>query len=556
MSLDLPAGQVEIPVEEGDEPQSWYSPTGGIVEINAQRVTYAGVRGTGATGSLVGTGNAPSAALTFQPSQGTNLTPNAVYGYACSFVTASGETLAGPMANYRAAVINPVAPPAVSARSRGSGSYPPGLISPGSNSFKFRVHIGYRGGAWGPFGAESGFYAWDGNDWEVYIGPRSYYTHSDGTSAYYYPALEPGGPAAPTNSVWILRWDNAGSVWHGASSDSFWISSTGYVYQCACSYDSGWQIVPSGYGGVEVHDIPISKATGVTARKIYRTVANGSALKLAGTVNNNTATAWYDDKTDAALGAAPPTSDGSGIKDDGQVLVGATALPVSATAPFEADAILSGPTPGGWARTGGMVIRYTGIANGQLTGIPASGLGAITATIRYGAQVLVQPRLIGVPATGTGALTLPIRKGDTVTIRLEQTDTAAQTAMAERLKFPGQAAVAADGIIELVITDSRLGLVELAAQIAATLTERKDPHLTLTFESRDPSLQVGRLITVNISSPPISGTFRIQRITFSEIAISGGRATVLPLKTVEATNKLYTFADLVRQLRGREGGVG
>jgi hypothetical protein len=106
-----------------------------------------------------------------------------------------------------------------------------------------------------------------------------------------------------------------------------------------------------------------------------------------------------------------------------------------------------------------------------------------------------------------------------------------------------------------VISDSRWGQVEVLAQMIATLQERKDPHRTLRFESRDPSLEVGRLITVNLSSPPISGTFRIQRITFSEIAISGAKGNPYPLRTVEATNKLYTFADLLRRLRGREGGI-
>jgi hypothetical protein len=558
VSLDLPAGQVEIPVEEGDEPQSWYSPTGGIVEINAQRVSYAGVRGTGATGALVGTGNAPSAAPSPEPQGGSSHTVGATYGYAASFVTATGETLPSPVASITIQSFSPATPPAPSARSRGAGSYPPGALSPGANQMRYSTQIQYRGNAYGPQSPTSPVYNWDGNDWEVYIGPRSYYTAPDGSSAFYYPVLEPNGPAAPTQNVTIYRIDNVGmTTWQPMSGDGFYNGSTGYVYQCACGWGSGGYVfAQSGFGSVAVRKIPISKAPGVTSRKLYRTTANGSALKLLTTIGNNTATEYGDVTADASLGVAPPTSDGSGIKDEGQVNVGATALVVSSTVPFEADAILTGPNPGGWVRTGGMVIRYTGIASGQLTGIPASGLGAITATIRYGAQVLVQPRLIGVPATGTGALTLPIRKGDTVTIRLEQTDTAAQTAMAERLKLPGQAAVAADGIIELVITDTRLGLVELAAQIAATLRERKDPHVTLTFESRDPSLQVGRLITVTIASPPISGTFRIQRIAFSEIAISGGRATVLPLKTVEATNKLYTFADLVRQLRGREGGVG
>jgi hypothetical protein len=555
-AIDLPAGQVELPVEEGDAAQSWYSPSGGLVEINAQRVTYAGVRGLGATGALVGTGNAPSAAPSPEPQGGSSHTVGATYKYGVTFVTASGETLIGPLGSILIQSFSPSAPPMITSARGRPGQYPPGLITPGANSFQFAVQIQYRGNAYGPMSPATGSYGWDGNDWEIYIGPRSYYTAPDGTSAFYYPTLEPNGPAAPTQSVLVYRYDNAGSAgWMNVSGDYFY--SSGWVYQCACSYFSqpGTVYAPSGYGSVAVRQIPISKASGVTSRKLYRTTANGSALKLLTTIGNNTDTSYGDFMADASLGAAPPTSDASGIKDEGQVLVGAAALVVSSTTPFEADAILSGPTPGGWVRVGAMVLRYTGISAGQLTGIPTAGTGSITAVIRYGAQVLVQPRLVGIPASGAGALTLPTRKGDMVTIRLEQIDTAAQNAMADRLKPPGQAAVAADGLVEFAVSDSRLGLVELAAHVAATLQERKNPHLTLRFDSRDPSLEVGRLITISITVPPIAGTFRIRRVTFREVAISGGRATVNPLRQVEATNRLYTFQNLLRQLRGREGGV-
>jgi len=73
--------------------------------------------------------------------------------------------------------------------------------------------------------------------------------------------------------------------------------------------------------------------------------------------------------------------------------------------------------------------------------------------------------------------------------------------------------------------------------------------------TRDTSVHVGRLITVSTTQPPISGTFRVQRIGFDEIAISGGLARTQPRRTVEASNKLYTFADLLRRLRGRESGA-
>src|SRR5215510_4737337 len=207
-SIDHAANSVELLIDEGDEPQSWYSPSGGTVEVNTQVINYSGVRGLGATGALVGTGNAPSAAPTPTPAAGSTHTIGATYLYATTFVTATGETLVGPTKAITIQSFSPVAPPAPSARSRGASAYPPGMISPGANQFRFYVQIQYRGGAWGPTSPQSTLYSWDGNDWEVFVGSRSYYTHSDGSSAFYYPSLEPGGPAAPTQSVAVFRIDN------------------------------------------------------------------------------------------------------------------------------------------------------------------------------------------------------------------------------------------------------------------------------------------------------------------------------------------------------------
>ena len=282
-------------------------------------------------------------------------------------------------------------------------------------------------------------------------------------------------------------------------------------------------------------------------------MANGAALKLLTTITNNTATSFADTVADGALGAAPPTSDTSAVKDEGQVLPGATSLPVSSTQPFADDV---GPAGGGgWARVGTMPVRYTGIGTGVLTGIPASGNGSITAATRYGTQVLVQPRIIGIPPIGLGAIAVAILRGDAVLIRLEKTDAAARDVMATRLATPGVAVTPDDGIIELVVSDSRFGLAELQNHIDATLLDRKDPQLTITFTSRDLSLQVGRLISVNTTQPPIVGIFRIHKIALSQIAEAGGRATVHPLKTVEASSKIYKFTDLLRRLRSMEAGV-
>ena len=545
-SVEIQPGATELPVEEGTD-KNWYAATGGQVEVGPQVLTYAGVRGRGGAGAFVGTGNAPSGAPIPAPAGGSTHTFGATYQYAVSFTTATGETLPGPLASIliQNIVMNP--PLAPSARTRGPGSYPPGALSPGGSSFRFMFQVGYVGGAMGPGGAISPVYTWDGNDWEIYIGPQSYVA-----GGVWYPAIE-SSFVAPVNWIMVHRSDNGGP-WMGAINylpSSYFGSAAGWYGGNCQGYSSGggpYPLPPSGFGGVLVRGIPTSNQTAVTGRKVYRTVANGSALKLAITIANNTLTETTDPTTDAGLGAAPPAADTSGIKDEGQVTPGSTSFPVSSTTPFAADVGPSGG--GGWVRVGNLPVRYTGIGSGTLTGVPATGVGSISAAVRYGTQVLVQPRLFGIPPSGAGAIIYPIKRGDTVTIRLWTQDDLACEVMGYRLGGTGH-----DGIIEEIISDSRFDLIELADHMAATLAERKDPHVTVTFTSRDPSLEVGHTVAINISKPPISGTFRIQRVTFSEIAITGGLARTAPLRRIEATNKLYTFADLLRQLRGRESGV-
>jgi hypothetical protein len=534
-AIDVVGGATEIPIDLGDQ-ENFYTVSGGLAEVAAQRISYTGVRGLGGLGAFIGTGNAPSVAPAPTPAAGSSHTVGATYGYAATFTTAAGETLPGPLGAITIKTITMVAPPAVAARSRGPNSYPPGMISAAGGPIRFAVQIVYNGGAWGPLGTPTVAYAWDGYDWEVYAGFTAPYL--DG---YYYPVLEPNGPVATVNHFIVYRSDNY-QPWQYATSSGF--VSGGWVYQCCAGYSSGTIPAATGFGSVLVKQIPVSSATGVTGRKLYRTTANGAALKLLGTLANNTATDFTDTVADGALGAAPPTLDTSTIKDEGTVLAGATALPVSSTTPFAPE--IPGDAAGGWAQIGDLVIKYTGLGAGTLTGLPASGPGALTATVRYGAQVLRQPRLVGV-----AGLTQVVRKGETVALRIEISDTAAQDALAARFG----SAVRADGVVEEVFSDSRMTLRELQDYAEALLADRKDPRRTLTFTTRDPSCQVGRLITVTLTTPPISGTFRIQRIRFSEIAITGGLARVLPKRTVEASNKLFTFADLLRRLRGREGGA-
>jgi hypothetical protein len=134
----------------------------------------------------------------------------------------------------------------------------------------------------------------------------------------------------------------------------------------------------------------------VTDRWIYRTVAGGTQLKLAFKVGNNSSTSATDSTADASLGANAPVSDTSGIAQPaGQVLPGVASLPVTGVSNFNAT--------GGYAIVGNgqQCIRYTGVSATALTGIPPTGIGAITAPVNYNSTVTPAPALTGIPSAGT-----------------------------------------------------------------------------------------------------------------------------------------------------------
>ncbi len=60
---------------------------------------------------------------------------------------------------------------------------------------------------------------------------------------------------------------------------------------------------------VNLTAIPTSTNPRCNARRIYRTAAGGSQLKLVTTIADNTSTAYTDNLADASLGANAPTSD-------------------------------------------------------------------------------------------------------------------------------------------------------------------------------------------------------------------------------------------------------
>lgn len=88
--------------------------------------------------------------------------------------------------------------------------------------------------------------------------------------------------------------------------------------------------------------------TGTTSRKIYRTEAAGTALKLLTTISDNTTTTYLDNTADASLTTAVPTADASGVT----VLTGTVKFSLAASDRKLVDQVVSGtltdasdPTP-------------------------------------------------------------------------------------------------------------------------------------------------------------------------------------------------------------------
>lgn len=281
------------------------------------------------------------------------------------------------------------------------------------------------------------------------------------------------------------------------------------------------------FGGAVTVTVPVG-ASGTVARKLYRTVASGSVYKYLGSIRDNVTTTYSDTKADDTLGEDAPTS--STVHTD----AGSTTLRVADISLFSAS--------GGWVTAGSQVLRFSGrsAATGEadLTGIPASGTGSIQAAIKAGTAVVNAPHL-----TGVSSVSYTIPQGDPVNVLVECNDAAAQTAIA--------LLVGGDGIHEDFLSDGRWSVTECEAQGAARLLSNKDPEQTHTFQTRDVRVHSSKTVTFSLGAPTnVSGTFRVQSVTFSDVGISGALERVHPLRTVTVSANLYTFERLLQNIKG------
>jgi hypothetical protein len=272
-----------------------------------------------------------------------------------------------------------------------------------------------------------------------------------------------------------------------------------------------------------------------SGRYLYRTPVNGSQLKLVAAWNENTTTTFLDTVPDASLGFNAPTSDTSGLAQvPGQVPAGAAAIVVANIAPFEAG--------GGWAVIGNgeQVIRYLAKSGTQLTGIPATGIGAIVAAVAYNSTITAAPMLVGIPASGSRAIKEALSPGDEINLVVQRDTASRQTDLTAMVN-------GGPGLREEWIQDRRLAIPEARARGDATLALRPLEDVTITYTCRDLRTASGKTITINLPAPTnISGTFKIQSVTIGNFRPF---PTQYPTFSVTASSNQFSFEDWLRQMQ-------
>ncbi len=276
---------------------------------------------------------------------------------------------------------------------------------------------------------------------------------------------------------------------------------------------------------------------GVTSRKVYRTAVNGAQPKLLATIADNTTLTLADSVADGSLGANPPASDTSGLAQPaGQINPGATSALLAGAGPFSAG--------GGWASLGGQIVRYTGISGNALIGIPVVGVGAIGAPVTYNATALDLACLTGIPASGPGALSYALLVGDPVNILAQVDDPVAQATLSALLD-PTNVYGGTRGIQEATLQDGTIGYTEARARGLAELALRKLVDVAIQYTCQDVNSHAGRTIAVALPLQGVPGSsFKIASVTQT-----GYTPALNPIYTVQAGAR-FSFEDLLRQAGG------
>jgi hypothetical protein len=544
-TLAQPGDTVIVAVEsvEGFEPAAdvflTVAPQGS--DGGSQRLTFTSVE-PGGMGALVGPGLGPTNAPTLGLADGAGVTPG-THSYAYTWATSSGETFVSPLQSIITGtpIPNPTAGMGVPWNAP-DGSYN-GSYIPIGDTLTWAYAYSTT-----PIGTPLPAAQWP----ITLIGPVSYPITTVSNQDPLNPAMSaPCSCEISTTtdtrvqSIVVFLWSQAHAKWGRHSS----FANTGTKVVATTRYGNypiyegpNWVPLPTANTTGTQNRVTVGVPTytpdptrgvtplqAVSGRKIYRTAANASQLKLLATLADNTTTTYLDSLADAALGANAPTTDTSGLQADGQVPAGANALVVSGTSPFR--------PAGGIAIVGNgrLYITYEGIdGNNLLVGIPRTGPGSITSTLAFNTSVTAPAMLIGV-----GGLTEPLTNGDEIYQVVQRDHAPRQTELAAMVKV-------GPGIRAEYIQDRSLSVVEARARAEATLVVRPLEQVTVTYTCRDTRTASGKSITVNLPAPTnVSGTFKIQSVTIDHFRPS---PTQLPTYTVTASSRRFSFEDWLRRM--------
>ncbi len=185
---------------------------------------------------------------------------------------------------------------------------------------------------------------------------------------------------------------------------------------------------------------------------------------------------------------------------------------------------------------GGQIVRYTGISGNTLTGIPATGAGAILTTVVYGSQATPSPAL-----TGCASVTSAIAKGSTVAIFIRRDDIPAMTALGI-LEAAGHGSPS-DGVRQDFFSDGRMGVTELTAACDARLATFSRPIVAVQYSCDDLKTRCGASVHINLPGLVPAGDFIVQDVTKTFI----GRANGPIVKyQVRAASTAFTLRDVIR----------
>lgn len=509
---DVAAGDTCLPVADA----VMFNPAGGMAIVattaaGAQTtiITYKGVQ-LGGGGSLIGSGAAPSV----QPSVGFVVGSGLAIGkykYAYTFVTPSGESLPSPFGIITTDAVNGQA--SVSDVAIGSGA------TTSRNVYRTQVN-GDQLKLLANLPNNTSTFLFNDNTPDASLGANAPTTDTSGLTSPAGQVLAGStvllvSSAAPfdANGGWATLSDGSQTIRYTGVGGYFFpptpmvlalvaggslpVATFRYAYTDVTalgeSTASPLAIITTTSGSRQVSLNGVAQGPGATlTRNVYRTEANGSQLKLLGNLPNNTATFLFNDNTpDGSLGAIAPVLDTSGLNQS------------------------------------------------ALTGIPATGPGSITTTVRYGSTALPAPALTGI--NEWNGIPLAMAKGSAVHIFVRRDDLEAQAALgALELDEDGHAT---DGVREYPFSDGRFGEDLLIAACDADLATFSRPIVSTAYTT-DRKSHAGDSVPINLTT--VDGPWGMVgdfTILSADLSFTSGQ----PRWAVKASSVAFTLSDLRRR---------